>query len=271
MKLKLIPFAILSLLFITACSSAEGEKAKDVFEKSAAASEELESFSMDMEMTQNMDVNSSNSEEAVPEGVPLKTKMDSDMQMDPVAFYQTIEFMGQSMEQYYTEEGMYMSMPGEDGWFKAPEDLVDQLNQISSEEQSPGNQLENLEGYVDEINLGEDDNSYILSFSSEGENVQSLIEDSLEETFPDGTMPEDAMEDLTVEKVDYSFEVDKESYYPRKLDAELDFTIEMDGEKTSINQVISGNYSNFNKVEDIQIPDDVKENAEELPDMGQLN
>ncbi|MCP3028306.1 DUF6612 family protein [Halobacillus sp. A5] len=269
MKNKLAALAAAGLLLTaTACSSAEGQEAKDVFEKSAEASEELESFSMKMEMVQNMDVDSEDTEAAVPGGVPIETTMDSDMQMDPVAFHQTVDFMGQSMEQYYTEDGMYMSMPGEDGWFKAPEELLDQLNQISSEEQSPGNQLENLKDYVDEFDLEENDNSYTLSFTSEGENVQSLIEESMEEMFPEGTMPEDTLEGLTVDKVEYSFKVDKDSYYPRKLDAKMDFTMDVEGEETAISQEMSGTYSNFNNVKEIQIPEEVTEDAEELPGMG---
>ncbi|GGF32958.1 hypothetical protein GCM10010954_35170 [Halobacillus andaensis] len=269
MKNSMITLAAFSLLLIvSACSSAEGEKAKEVFKKSAAASEELDSFSMEMEMTQKMNVESEDSEEGIPDGIPLQTTMNSDMQMDPVAFYQTVEFMGQSMEQYYTEDGMYMTVPGEENWYKAPEELVDQLNQISSEEQSPGNQLENLEEYVDEFNLEEKENSYLLSFSSEGENVQALIEESVEEMFPEGTMPEDALEGLTVEQVNYTFEVDKESYYPKQLDAEMNFTMNMEGEETSIHQTMSGSYSNFNEVGEIEIPSEVIEQAEDLPDSG---
>ncbi|MFG6148205.1 DUF6612 family protein [Halobacillus sp. B23F22_1] len=60
----------------------------------------------------------------MPNGIPLQTTMNSDMQMDPVNFYQTNEFMCQSMEEYYTEDSMYMTVPGEESWYKAPEELV---------------------------------------------------------------------------------------------------------------------------------------------------
>ncbi|UOQ94200.1 hypothetical protein MUO14_04345 [Halobacillus shinanisalinarum] len=268
---------IISLLFImlvsAACSSAEGEKAIDVFNKSSEASKSLDSLAMSINMTQNINVESPEGTDTtgnMPMNMPIKTTIDSKMQMDPIAFHQTIDIFGQTVEQYYSEDGMYMSQPGKEGWFKAPKEIVDQLNQVSAAQQTPAKQLETLQEYVDEFNLEEKENFYILSFSSKGENVQKLIEKTMSESMPEKLLPEDLLKGLTVEKASYTLTINKDTYYPEAIESAVDFTIEMNGEKTSVSQEMSGTYSQFNEVGEIKIPQEVIDNAQEMPGLESM-
>ncbi|RWZ54850.1 hypothetical protein EQV77_12030 [Halobacillus fulvus] len=255
------------LLFATACSSSEAEKLDDIYQKAAEASEELKSFAMTIDSEQIIEMTGAEStDEANPftGGMPIQTTIESEMQTDPVAFYQTIEMMGQTMEQYYTPEGLYMTSPLEDGWMKAPKEFVDQLNTMSAQQQTPADQLDMLKDYVDEFSLETEGSNYILTFTSEGENVQNLIEDSLKETMPEGQMPADIMESMTVNKVDYQFVIDQETYYPQTMDVEMDFTVDENGEQMNIKQSLHGEYSRFNEIEEITVPQEIIDEAKEI-------
>ncbi|MGP4076580.1 DUF6612 family protein [Halobacillus sp. K22] len=277
MKLKLIMLisTLAAFILISGCASSEGAKVEDIYTKAAEASKSLDNFAMTIESKQiidmGMETGTDGSEDSlVPGSIPIATTIDSKMQTDPVAFHQTVEMMGQTIEQYYTEDGLYMTMPTKEGWYKAPKQIVNQLNAMSAQQQNPASQLENLEDYVDEFELEESDSSYTLSFHSEGENVKKLLNDSLNEMLPKDQVPEDLMEKMTVNKVDYTFIVNKETYYPESVDMEMDFTINQNGENTHMVQTMKGKYSQFNEVGNISVPEKVKTNAKVIEGMESL-
>ncbi|KHE68247.1 DUF6612 family protein [Halobacillus sp. BBL2006] len=267
-KLTLAISILMMLLFISACSSTEGAKIEEVYTKSAEATENLKSFAMKMETEQvvKMGEESTDSEanSPVPTGVPITSTIDSEMNVEPLAFHQTVKTMGQEMEQYYSNDGLYMTMPSKEGWFKAPKELTEQLNSLSAQEQTPGSQLESLKEYIDEFNLETEDSNYILTLTSEGENVQKLFEEAMKKTMPEGQIPEEMMKGLTVNKLSYKFVIDKESYYPQTMDIKMDYTFDQNGQQMEIQQNINGQYSKFNEVGEIIIPQDIKDGAKEI-------
>lgn len=273
MKKKWLIFISLLVMgfIVSACSSTEGQKLEEIYANATEASENLDSLAMTIESEQTFEVEgedgSGETNSPLPTDVPIQSTIESEMQMDPVAFHQTIETMGQSMEQYYTEEGFYMTSPMEDGWMKAPKELLDQMNAISAQQQTPASQLETLKDYVDEFNLETEGSNYILSFSSKGENVQKLIEDSIEETMPEGMFSEEMMAGVEVNELSYRFAIDKDSYYPQNMNMDMSMTVEENGESITIQQSMYGEYSRFNEIEEITIPEEVTETAKEMPDI----
>lgn len=265
-----------AFILISGCASSEGAKVEEIYTKAAEASKSLENFAMKVESKQIIDTgmetgNDSGSEDSlVPGSIPIVTTIDSKMQTDPIAFHQTVEMMGQTIEQYYTEDGLYMTMPTKEGWFKAPKQVVKQLNAMGAQQQNPASQLENLKGYVDEFKLEEGESTYTLSFHSEGENVKKLLSNSLNEMMPTEQVPDDLMKNMTVNKVDYTFVVNKETYYPSSVDMEMDFSIKQNGENTHMVQTFTGEYSDFNEVGNISVPEKVKSNAKEIEGMESL-
>ncbi|MCA0972840.1 hypothetical protein LCM20_19825 [Halobacillus litoralis] len=258
-------------LLLGACSSSEAQKLDEIFTKATEASESLESFSMDMVSEQEYQSEGEESNSPFPPGVPMTSEIQSDITMDPMAFHQTIKIdaLMTEMEQYYTEDGLYIKSSDEESWMKAPKELLDQLNAISSQQQTPAEQLKNVEEYVDEFTLESDDDNYILSFSSKGEDLKKMMEETLNEVMPEGTMPEGMMDSVTFNSVEYMYTIDKETYYPKKMDMSMNITVEEAGEKMTIDQTTKGSYSNFNEIDEITIPDEVIENAKEMPGMGQ--
>ncbi|ARI76732.1 DUF6612 family protein [Halobacillus mangrovi] len=269
--MKKLTFAIsilMVMLLISACSSTEGEKIKEVYTKSTEASKNLKNFAMKMKTEQIINTGEKNSEEKtnspVPTEIPITSTIYSEMQVEPLAFHQTVETMGQTIEQYYSEDGLYMTMPTKEGWFKAPKELTEQLNTLTAQEQTPVSQLESLKEYIDEFNLETEGSNYILTLSSEGQNVQNLFEEAIKETMPEGQITEELMQGLNVNKMDYEFVIDKESYYPQTMNISMDYTLEQGGQKMDIQQKMFGEYSKFNEIGEITIPQEVKDKAKEI-------
>ncbi|SFG02458.1 hypothetical protein SAMN05216353_11915 [Halobacillus alkaliphilus] len=275
-KLFMLISTLTAFILVSGCASSEGAKVEDIYTKAAEASKSLENFAMKVESKQIIDTgtetgNESGSEDPlVPGSIPIVTTIDSKMQTDPIAFHQTVEMMGQTIEQYYSEDGLYMTMPTKEGWFKAPKQVVKQLNAMGAQQQNPASQLENLKDYIDEFKLEQGESTYTLSFHSEGENVKKLLNDSLNEMMPKEQVPDDLMKHMTVNKVDYTFVVNKDTYYPSAVDMEMDFTINQNGEKTHMVQTFTGKYSDFNEVGNITVPEEVKSNAKEIEGMESL-
>ena len=275
-KLFMLVSTLTAFILISGCASSEGAKVEDIYTKAAEASKSLENFAMKVESKQIIDTgmetgNESGSEDSlVPGSIPIVTTIDSKMQTDPIAFHQTVEMMGQTIEQYYTEDGLYMTMPTKEGWFKAPKQVVKQLNAMSAQQQNPASQLESLKDYADEFKLEEEESTYTLSFHSEGEHVKKLLNDSVNKMLPKEQVPDDLMKQMTVNKVDYTFVVNKDTYYPSSVDMEMDFSINQNGENTHMVQTFTGKYSDFNEVGNISVPEKVKSNAKEIEGMESL-
>jgi len=275
-KLFMLVSTLTAFILISGCASSEGAKVEDIYTKAAEASQSLENFAIKVESKQIIDTdmetgNESGSEDSlVPGSIPIVTTIDSKMQTDPIAFHQTVEMMGQTIEQYYTEDGLYMTMPTKEGWFKAPKQVVKQMNAMDAQQQNPASQLESLKDYVDEFKLEEGEATYTLSFHSEGENVKKLLNESLNKMLPKEQVPDDLMKQMTVNKVDYTFVVNKETYYPSTVDMEMDFTINQNGENTHMVQTFTGKYSDYNEVGNISVPEKVKSNAKEIKEMESL-
>ncbi|MCA0984474.1 hypothetical protein LCL89_10510 [Halobacillus yeomjeoni] len=274
-KLIISTLSIMTILiFTTACSSSEGAKIEDIYQKSSEASKKLDNFLLKMESTHTLEMDDSQSSQAdspaLPLGEPITSKIESKVQTEPMAYHQKVETMGQVMKQYYTPDGLYMTLPTKNGWYKAPKEVAEQLNAIDAEKQTPVSQLDSLKEFIDEFDLEEKDNYYILSLRSEGEKVKNLVDQAMKESLTGGQIPENLMDGVDFKKLSYSFSIDKETYYPHKMKVDMTFTIDQNGEKVTMNQTIDGNYSQFNEIGEISIPEDVKQKAKEIENIESL-
>ncbi|UOQ46084.1 hypothetical protein MUN89_09290 [Halobacillus salinarum] len=194
----------------------------------------------------------------------MKTSIEAKVHADPLAYHQTVQTMGQSIEQYYTTDGFFISQPGSNQWVKAPDNMVEKMSQITAADQMPAKQLSKLKDYVDDFNLEEKEGNYILTFHSKGEDVQELIKNTMKENFPEAKLPKDLFKKLTINDVTYRYTINKESYYPKAIDIEMNFSIDNGGQKTSVKQTLSGTYSDYNELGNITVPKEIKSSAGEI-------
>jgi len=247
-----------AFMFALVACSGEEKNLQDIYNNAIEASNELNSYQMDMNMDMDM---------SMPDIPAQQTTITTEgkVVVDPMALHQTMDMMGQSIEMYYTEDGMYMQQPGTDQWLKAPKQMMEQITQMSQAQQKPGEQLKQLENYIEDFNLEEKENSYVLSVSSSGDKMKGFVKEMLQQNLPADALNDDVIKGITIKNLDYHFTVTKEDYYPKALDLNMDLEIDQNGETSTINEHIQATYSKYNQIEEITVPEEIKENAQEMP------
>jgi hypothetical protein len=265
-KLLGIGSALLLTIGLTACGTAtNGKDLEGIINSSISASEKLESFHVTMDMEQ----------EIIPaaEGagkVTQTSKIEMDYVTKPLGMYQTTEMtmMGMPIESetYFTEEGLYTKDSMSNQWQTAPKELSDSIIEMSKKQADTTEQLEQLKQYVEDVKMEEKDGVYIISFTASGEEYQSLVEETIDSTMPEGILPEELLAGLKVNELSYTYEIDKKTYHPLNFTVDMDFDMEIEGEKVQTVQKMKGSYSKINEIDDITLPAEVKNGAVEMDD-----
>lgn len=245
---------------------------EELFAKTTEASDEANSFHIDMVTNQTMEMGP---------GMSMEMKMDlaMDMTLEPMAFYQTGEtsFVSEDtegmedmpimeMESYFTDEGMYTYDPMMDMWVKLPAEDMEDLHMMMDQPSGDlSSQLEQLKAFRDDFTFEQSGDEFILKLDASGEKYQELIFEQM------GQMPSDmelgakeVMEAMTINKVYYEIFIDKETFLPNTMNIDMDFDMEMEGESMSIQSGIESEYSNYNGIDEIIVPAEVVEKAQEI-------
>ncbi|WP_394580443.1 hypothetical protein LG291_20730 [Cytobacillus firmus] len=238
---------------------------EEVLKKSTEASEELKSFSVKMDMSQEM------SSGAEGENMNIDSVIDMDVTTDPMAFYQkmTMSMAGAEesydIESYFTEKGMFLYDAAGQQWMKFPKEMSDELLQMSSQQTNPGEELKKLQEFVDDFTFEQDAKSYILKLKADGEKFNDFVKETAAETLPPELAANGEMLDnMNIKGVEYEIVIDKETFYPSVLNMIMDMEITAEGQKISMKQNMNGQYSNYNKVEAIAVPQEVLDTAVEM-------
>lgn len=241
---------------------------QEVYDKSMAASEELKSVKAKIDMKQTMhlpgqDVN-----------LDINSLMDMDYIIDPLQIHQTgttsmkstDENMGNQemkMESYITKDAFY-TYEGESGqWMKFPQEMMSQL-MSTTDQSNPSNQLKQIEGYLEDFTFEQDNDNYILTLEASGEKFTELVKEQVDEALQNMVGTEDIEMDMIINSVNYLIHIDKETFQTNKVDMVLDMDMTIDGEKMNMKQDMKSDFSNFNEVEEIVIPQEVIDNAVEI-------
>jgi hypothetical protein len=263
-KLLGIGSALLLTIGLTACgTTTSGKDVEDIINSSISASEKLESFHVKMEMEQDIIPAAEDAGEVTQSSV-----IEMDYVTEPLGMYQTTEMTMMGMpieaETYFTEEGLYTKDSMSNQWQSAPKELSDSIVEMSKKQADATEQLKQLKEYIKDVKVEEKEDHYLISFSASGEEYQSLVEETVESTMPEGIMPKELLEGLKVNKLSYTYEIDKKTYHPINFTVDMDFNMEIEGEKVQSVQKMKGSYSKINEIDEINIPADVKESAVEI-------
>lgn len=247
---------------------------QEVFDKSMEVSNKTESLSAKVDMTQKMNQPSQDL------AMETASVMDMNITMDPLAIYQkgtttmkmdgSEEEQSMNMEMYMTEQGFFMNDETTGQWMKLPSEMYEQIAQMTEQQSDPSQQLKQLEAFKDDFAFEQTDSEYILKLSASGEKFNALIEEQMSQFMPElegeenQASIEEMMEGMSIEKVDYTINIDKETFETTTVDMIMDMTMEMEGETMQINQVMNADYSNYNGVETITVPEDIVNSAQEM-------
>lgn len=232
--------------------------ATEIYEKAIEAATAINSLRVDMTMNQDL---------STPEGdMKMDTQVTMDLISNPLAFKNvtnmTADGASQSIEMYYIDGGIVMLEPQSGQWIKLPQDQSgDLLAGMNTEDYKPSQDMERLKQFSGDFTVEETDTDYLLKLSATGEKFNEFVKEEAMSNM--GDMFAGVEMDINVEKIDYTFTVNKETYLPVRALVDMDFTMTADGEEARIVQQVDAVYSNINEIQEIVLPEEAK-NAEEL-------
>lgn len=238
---------------------------QEVYDKSMKVSEELKSVKGTIDMNQTMTMPS---EEMT---LDIKSVLDMEYILEPMQMHQkgttTMMGMGEGgesqeteMETYITEDAMYVYEGTTAQWMKFPQEMVDQI-MSSANQTDPATQLQPLQEYLEQVEFEQDDDTYILTLKGSGEEFTALVKDQVDEALQNLTAGENINLDFTINSVDYVVHIDKESYQTTKLDTVIDMDMTMDGETINLKMDAKTDFSKFNEIGEIVVPQEIIDSA----------
>lgn len=254
---------------LVACGSGD-ETAEAIYSNAMEAVEEMESAEVEIDMVQEMDI--------AGEAMIMESKMGGSMIIDPVAMHQKgttsitmdEETMDMEQELYLVDNELYNfeSMTGQ--WMKMDESMIP-LEQLTGNQMDTKEQLDMLKDYVDDLKLEESDGSYILTFAPDSERVKELADELLQEALPAeltaqlGEEVAEILKDTEIHQLFVEMAINKDTYQIEAYDMDMEMTMAVEGEEMNMKQNVKTTYKNINSIESIEIPDEVKESAVEMP------
>lgn len=238
---------------------------EEVYNKSMAVSEELKSVSAKVDLAQKMHIPS---EEM---NVDISTAMDMNLIIEPMQIYQkgTTSMksedgsMNETMdtEIYFNDTDLYMYEGTTQQWMKLPQEAMgDVMAQTNSA--NPANSLAEIEEYLKDFKFEQDDKNYILTLDASGDKFNDLVQAQIDETMQSMAQAgEDVQLDVKINSINYLIHIDKESFQTTKYDVIVDMDMEAEGESINMKQDLKTDFSNFNGVDKIEIPQEVIDNA----------
>ncbi|MDQ0337867.1 outer membrane lipoprotein-sorting protein [Caldalkalibacillus uzonensis] len=238
---------------------------KTLLEKMNAATEEIKSLTLDMNLNQRMydgqeEMNVSSSSVIGYVQEPLSYYMQMEMELDESGETYTTEM-------YLADNEMYMYEPETDRWMMFPFDMMEEILEWEEELLAQfGSEYEMLFEFVDDFNLEVEGDYYLLTLQANEDKYMALIEEMTQDLF----MGEDPflaemMEDLfKIDRLTYELKVSKETFLPVETNVYLEGTITVEDHELKMEQEMYMRYRDINAVEAIEVPEEVKANAEVL-------
>ncbi|WAA10052.1 DUF6612 family protein [Fervidibacillus albus] len=244
-----------------------GEEAKedpinltDVFQNTMEASSSLQSYSVQMATEQDITNNTTS------ETIHTEMTMEMDVTTDPLAIHQNLSMSAPEpvqMEMYFTEEGYFVYEPISDMWMKMSGEMFQQFQQLPEEKTNPYEQIQQMEQYVDDFSLQENDSEYILSLNVEGDAFLDFVkQQSIDFSNGEGDVGyEDSMDSVSLDQLDYTITVDKETFLPKKMEMTMQMQLDENGEQLTMLQKSNFTYNNYNGIDQIIVPEEIVNNA----------
>ncbi|UTR06021.1 hypothetical protein MM326_18380 [Alkalihalobacillus sp. LMS6] len=264
-KLTSVTVASFFVVAVTGNALANEESAADIIHQSNEAMLELDSYSSETMMDMTMPDPMSGEE------VTLSVHTMEDVIMDPFAMHQvsTISTPDGDMEStlYWTEDGMYEQGP--DGeWYvfegMSSDEMMELLQATSTREQA--------DMLGEDMSVSDEGDAYVLTYEGNGEDLNDMINDLLGELMMEEEMQggEALLESFEISDLNYEMTIEKDTYYMTDMMMDMTMMIDDGEESLEMHIAMEQTVSNFNGVDSIVVPDEVKENAEPIDAGGAM-
>lgn len=240
---------------------------QEVYNKSMEVSGQLESMKAIIDMKQTMDMPSQEMK------LDISSSMNMEYIIEPLQIHQsgtttmassdgTLDAQKVDMEAYMTKDAFYMYEGASGQWMKFPQEMMNLL--ANTTESNPANQLKIIESYLEDFTFEQDNNNYMLTLKASGDKFTDLVKTQVDEALQNMGGVEALDMKMNINSVHYLIFIDKETFQTNKVDVVLDMDMTVDGETMNIKQDVKSNFTDFNKVNKIVIPQEVIDNAIEI-------
>lgn len=263
------------MLTLVACSGTEtpnedtsGEKehsptAEEVYTKAMEQLDALESTAFNLDMEQITDFGED-------EITTTKASVTGELIEEPFTMYQNGSLtmgspvtgeMDINIEMYVQDEVVYVYEDFFNNWIKGTMDDLTDIGLEIGEEQSPFSHVEELDQYIEDFTFKQTEDTFSFTLDTKSDAFHQLIIDGIQEFQLDLDESEDLIELIDINQLDYTFIIDQETF--NMLSFEIDFTADIteDEEIIAVESTIGAEFSNFNEVDEITIPQEVIDQA----------
>jgi hypothetical protein len=258
-KYKVLLLSVVIIMSITACGKAPDSPkalptALELITETSKASLALKSFTMDLQMNQDIVITSGETNQSQ----NIKMDMKSDIINEPMEIHQEINMSmpgateAQHVNQYIMQEGIYTQAQGV--WTKLPDDQKDQLLAAALEQAKPEKQLEHFKTITKDTKISKDGNNYILSADVSGDNVKELAKSFLAASGSSTPEMTELMGKMNFTSIKMTYMIDQNNYLPVHMNVDMVMDMELQGEKMAMNIKMESSFSNHNKVAEIKVP-----------------
>lgn len=282
-KKLLIGMTLGSAVLVAACGDSAtvtdnaSEKSEltleQVYEKTLERQQELKSAKANMKVDQSLQME----KDGQTFEMTSSSNLNMDMVIDPKQLYiegttamsdsETKKEQTTPSKIYMTQkDGYYIYDPTDDSWFKLPQEEFDSLMNEAGIQNDPSEQLRQLEEFVEDFTFEQNDKKYILTLNAEGEKFTEFILEQAKTTLG-GEQAEvvlGSMENLNIKDAQYVLEIDKKTFDMKNMKLDMVMSIERDGGTITIDQNATIDYSEFNTIDEIKIPQEIIDSVQEI-------
>lgn len=247
---------------------------EQVYDKAVKRQADIKSVSAKMEMTQKTKAGSG--DQAVE--IAMDSKMEMDVISDPLAAHITgtmtvpdmasedKKTMDMPIDMYMKkEQGFFMKDPTTESWFKLPSEQFDAILEQTASSANAKEQLEQLKEFIGDFKFEQNDDAYILTLDAKGDKFKELIDSEMQKSMKDLGLEENPLDNITIDKINYVLQIDKETFDTEKMDMNFDLKMKVEDQEISTSTKSVVTYTEFNHLKTIDIPQDIIDNAATTP------
>lgn len=278
MKKNLLTFMVgITLFALSACNLEDTSDmtVEEIYEEVTAALQEIESFEAFVYMEQiSSSVNN--------DDVHTELESDSNIQMimEPLAIYIdtttnesykeiTGDIPATDTETYLVDNELYTYSTysgNEKEWVKETDLTNDVANDIVRQQISLEDQSEVLQAYADYFTVEQSDGLYVLRVDMDEDDDE--LTNLVKQTFSDGVgifdeVIADVFDSMHVHSLALEIAIDEETFFIQSNHVNIDLTMGEGEEESNNVNTLEVEYSEFNDVDSIEVPEEVKAGAVE--------
>lgn len=264
-----------SILVLAACSntptpidketkvSESTLSAEEVYKKAMIQLNSLDNaaFNLSIEQTKNVSDDEKATTKANVTGELIKEPLMSHLNGSITIESEPIGTMVINIEMYAQDETIYVYEDLFNNWIKGTTDDLADIGLEISKDQSPLSHVEGLDQYIEDFAFEQTNDTYNFTLKTNNDELNQLIIDEIQDFQLTLNKNEDYMGAIDINHLQYSFTIDKETFNLLAFNINSLIDITENNGTTAVESTVKADFSNFNDIREIMIPQDVIKEA----------